>query len=65
MKADFLYFVVRAQVLLSSFISSKPVFSIPVLETALGAAAGNLYLKSKEWLLCGVSAYCFPKTRCP
>ncbi len=51
MKGDYIPLVVGLLVFLSSIISLRLGLSVAIIEIALGAIAGNLGLKTEEWML--------------
>ena len=51
MKADYIPLVVGFLVFLASIISLRVGLSVAIIEIALGAVAGNLGLKTEEWML--------------
>ncbi len=51
MKGDYIPLVVGALVFLASIISLRLGLSVAIIEIALGAIAGNLGLKTEEWML--------------
>jgi len=51
MKADYIPLVVGLLVFLASIISLRVGLSVAIIEIALGAVAGNLGLKTEEWML--------------
>lgn len=56
MKADLTPLIVGALVFISSPISLKLGLSVAIIEIVLGAAAGNLGLNPKEWMVFIASA---------
>jgi len=50
MHADLTPLIVGGLVFVASLISLKIGLSVAIVEIALGAAAGNLGLKPKEWM---------------
>ena len=51
MKADYIPLIVGFLVFLASIISLRLGLSVAIIEIALGAVAGNLGLKTEEWML--------------
>src|SRR5437867_9470240 len=51
MKTDIIPLAVGIIILVSSLVSLKLGLSVAIIEIVLGAAAGNLGLKSEDWML--------------